>query len=66
MAATLGRITTTLDMDVLATCDVVIEAVIEDLSLKRPLYAKVGPAPRERLAVSAILWSAVRVDKDRP
>jgi len=39
---TLSRITPTLDIAALSSCDVVIEAVIEDLSLKEPLYQNIG------------------------
>ena len=40
--ASLGRITPTTDLGSLAECDAVIEAVIEDLSLKEKLYATIG------------------------
>jgi 3-hydroxybutyryl-CoA dehydrogenase len=36
--ATLDRLTTTDDLSALASCDVVIEAVIEDVALKRELF----------------------------
>jgi 3-hydroxybutyryl-CoA dehydrogenase len=39
MVATLQRIRPTLDLDELATCDLVIEAVTEDLELKQDLFA---------------------------
>jgi 3-hydroxybutyryl-CoA dehydrogenase len=38
-AATLGRITGTTSLDALADCDLVIEAVVEDLSVKQALFA---------------------------
>ncbi|MHB2022387.1 MAG: 3-hydroxyacyl-CoA dehydrogenase family protein [Mycobacteriales bacterium] len=38
-AATLGRITATTSLDDLAEVDLVIEAVVEDLSVKAPLFA---------------------------
>jgi hypothetical protein len=41
-AATLGRITPSLDRAALGSCDAVIEAVIEDLSLKESLYREIG------------------------
>ena len=41
-AATLGRITPGLGVDALAQCDIVIEAVIEDLALKEKLYTDLG------------------------
>jgi 3-hydroxyacyl-CoA dehydrogenase/enoyl-CoA hydratase/3-hydroxybutyryl-CoA epimerase len=40
--AFLGRITPTDDLSTLAGCDVVIEAVFEDLTLKRETFAKVA------------------------
>merc|ERR1712216_173913 len=42
VAATLSRVTPTLDIAALATCDIVVEAVIEELTLKQPLYARLG------------------------
>ena len=41
-SATLGRLTPTTDMSALASCDVVIEAVIEDIELKERLYGALG------------------------
>ena len=41
-AATLGRITPGLGLSALHDCDVVIEAVIEDLKLKEALYGELG------------------------
>ncbi|HVF03953.1 MAG TPA: 3-hydroxybutyryl-CoA dehydrogenase [Frankiaceae bacterium] len=38
-AAALGRITGTVALDDLADCDIVIEAVVEDLDVKRALFA---------------------------
>ena len=38
-AAALGRITGTVELDDLADCDIVIEAVVEDLDVKRALFA---------------------------
>mmetsp|Transcript_23349 Transcript_23349/g.50388 ORF Transcript_23349/g.50388 Transcript_23349/m.50388 type:complete len:321 (-) Transcript_23349:487-1449(-) len=40
--ATLGRVMPTLDRGAFAECDIVVEAVIEDLSLKKPLYEDIG------------------------
>jgi 3-hydroxybutyryl-CoA dehydrogenase len=37
--AALGRIVTTTELDDLATCDLVIEAVVEELGVKRALFA---------------------------
>jgi 3-hydroxybutyryl-CoA dehydrogenase len=37
--ATLGRIVTTTELDDLASCDLVIEAVVEELGVKRALFA---------------------------
>jgi 3-hydroxyacyl-CoA dehydrogenase len=41
-AATLGRITPGLGIEALAECDIVVEAVIEDLKLKEALYGSLG------------------------
>ena len=41
-ATVLGRITPGLGVEALASCDVVIEAVIEDLKLKETLYGDLG------------------------
>ena len=38
VASTLGRISPSTDVSALASCDIIVEAVIEDLSLKQPLY----------------------------
>jgi 3-hydroxybutyryl-CoA dehydrogenase len=51
--ATLGRITGTTGVEEFATCDLVIEAVSEDLAAKTAVYQAVEPA----LADSAILAS---------
>ena len=42
VSTTLSRISPTLDRDGFATCDIVVEAVIEDLALKQPLYEHIG------------------------
>jgi len=39
-AAALGRLTTGTSLDALASCDVVIEAIVEDLDVKRALFAE--------------------------
>jgi hypothetical protein len=39
---TLSRITPSTDRSALGECDLIIEAVIEDLSLKKPLYEEIG------------------------
>ena len=41
-AATLGRVTPGLGYESLAGCDIVVEAVIEDLKLKETLYSTLG------------------------
>jgi 3-hydroxybutyryl-CoA dehydrogenase len=38
-AVTLGRITGTTELDALADCDLVIEAVVEDLAIKKALFS---------------------------
>ncbi len=40
--AAFGRITGTLELDDLADCDLVVEAIIEDLDIKRDLYQQLG------------------------
>ena len=42
VAGALGRITPTLDRGAFASCDFVVEAVIEDIGLKKPLYEDLG------------------------
>ena len=42
VAATLGRIAPTTDVSALAGCSLVIEAVIEDMTLKKRLYTQLG------------------------
>lgn len=42
VAMTLARISPTLDRGSFAGCDLVVEAVIEDLALKKPLYEDIG------------------------
>ena len=46
VAATLGRISATTDLSALSTCDIIIEAVIEDLGLKQKLYTCAAPPTR--------------------
>jgi 3-hydroxyacyl-CoA dehydrogenase len=41
-AATLGRITGSLDKNDLADCDLVIEAIVENLDVKKALFAELG------------------------
>lgn len=41
-AAARGRITTTLDIGDLADCDLVIEAIVENLDIKKALFAELG------------------------
>src|SRR3954470_13165576 len=52
-AATLGRIVGTTELDQLADCDLVVEAVVEDLSVKQSLFAALD----EVLKPGAILAS---------
>jgi len=42
VATTLSRISPSLDRGSFAGCDIVVEAVIEDLALKKPLYEDIG------------------------
>ena len=41
-AATLGRITATTDVSALADCDLVVEAIVENLDVKKQLFADLG------------------------
>lgn len=41
-AATLGRLTGTLDKADLADCDLVVEAIVEDLDVKKALFSELG------------------------
>ena len=41
-AETSGRITGTTDMEQLADCDLIIEAIIEDYSIKNPMWENLG------------------------
>jgi 3-hydroxybutyryl-CoA dehydrogenase len=50
---TLGRLTLTSDLDALATCDVVVESIVEDLERKRTLYGELEP----RLSNGTVLAS---------
>jgi 3-hydroxybutyryl-CoA dehydrogenase len=38
--AALGRVTATAELEALATCDLVVESVVEDLAVKRDLFAQ--------------------------
>ncbi|MEW1583878.1 3-hydroxyacyl-CoA dehydrogenase NAD-binding domain-containing protein [Micromonospora vinacea] len=68
--AVLGRITTTDQVDALAGCDAVIEAVFEDPALKQQVFAEVLPvlAPDALLAsnTSTLPITALAAGVDRP
>ena len=45
--ATRGRISTTLTIDALADCDLVIEAIVENLEVKNALFAELGQVTKD-------------------
>uniref|UniRef100_A0A7S4EWU4 3-hydroxyacyl-CoA dehydrogenase n=1 Tax=Chrysotila carterae TaxID=13221 RepID=A0A7S4EWU4_CHRCT len=51
--ATLGRVSPSLNRADLADCDLVIEAVIEDLALKKPLYEEIGATVSDRCIIAS-------------
>ena len=51
--ATLGRISPSLDRAVFAECDVIVEAVIEDLALKKPLYEDIGRVVKDTCIIAS-------------
>ncbi|HKP18325.1 MAG TPA: 3-hydroxybutyryl-CoA dehydrogenase [Gaiellaceae bacterium] len=67
--AALARLTTTTDLSELAGCDLVIEAIVEDLEAKRTLFAELSAlAPDAILATntSALSVTAVAAAAARP
>jgi len=52
-AATLGRITPGLGIEALKGCDVVVEAVIEDIALKEALYKEIGEVVSESCIIAS-------------
>jgi len=61
-AATLGRITPGLGMEALHGCDVVIEAVIEDIALKETLYQQLGAVVSDTCIIASNT-SSLSIDK---
>jgi 3-hydroxybutyryl-CoA dehydrogenase len=70
--AAIGRFATTTDLDALADCDLVIEAIVEELGPKRELFAELDRICRpdailatntSALSVSAIAESAERPER---
>src|SRR5690606_15877265 len=46
-AAVKGRVSATVDLDALAECDLVIESVVEDLAVKKQLFAELDRVVKE-------------------
>ncbi|HEX9232215.1 MAG TPA: 3-hydroxyacyl-CoA dehydrogenase family protein [Jatrophihabitantaceae bacterium] len=70
IAAALGRITTTLDLDAAADADIVVEAIFEDIDAKRELFAAldelVGPDAVLASNTSAIPITQLAAATKRP
>src|SRR6266487_2103008 len=70
VAAALGRITTTLDLDAATDADIVVEAIFEDIDAKRELFAAldelVGPAAVLASNTSAIPITQLAAATKRP
>ncbi len=70
MVATLQRIRTTIDLDDLADCDVVIEAVAEDLEVKREMFQQLSALLKPDAVLATTTSSLPIVDcamaTDRP
>ncbi|HYU66865.1 MAG TPA: 3-hydroxyacyl-CoA dehydrogenase family protein [Jatrophihabitantaceae bacterium] len=70
IAAALGRITTTLDLDAAADADIVVEAIFEDIDAKRELFAAldelVGPEAVLASNTSAIPITQLAAATKRP
>jgi 3-hydroxybutyryl-CoA dehydrogenase len=68
--AAMGRFTTTTELDALADCDLVIEAIVEELEPKRELFAELDRTcpPEAILATntSALSVSAIAAGVERP
>jgi 3-hydroxybutyryl-CoA dehydrogenase len=68
--AALGRLTTTTDLTDLASCDLVIEAVVEDLETKRALFRElegiVGPESVLATNTSALSVREIAAATERP
>jgi 3-hydroxybutyryl-CoA dehydrogenase len=68
--AALARLTTTTDVEALADCDLVIEAIVEELDAKRELFAELGRICRPDAILasntSALSVSRIAEAADRP
>jgi len=53
VASTLGRITGTTDRGELGKCDIIVEAVIEDLALKEKLYSDIGKVVSDECVIAS-------------
>jgi 3-hydroxyacyl-CoA dehydrogenase len=53
VAGTLGRIRGTTDRGELGSCDIIVEAVIEDLALKEKLYRDIGGAVSDKCIIAS-------------
>jgi 3-hydroxybutyryl-CoA dehydrogenase len=63
MGAALGRLHLALDLDELAGCDIVIEAVVEDIDAKRELFGELGRivSPEAILATNTSALSVTEI-----
>jgi 3-hydroxybutyryl-CoA dehydrogenase len=68
--AAMGRFTTTIELDAFADCDLVIEAIVEELEPKRELFAELDRICRPEAILasntSALSIAAIAVAAERP
>ena len=53
ISSTMGLITPTTDRTMLSTCDIIVEAVVEDLKLKETLYGDIGKAVNDSCIIAS-------------
>jgi 3-hydroxybutyryl-CoA dehydrogenase len=70
MVSTLARIKPTVDLQAVADCDIVVEAVAEDLEIKKGLFAELAPILKDDAVLSTTTSSLPVIDcamvTDRP